>query len=99
MSRLPLFDSTIQERFEQFHQAHPEVLAYLVQLCYELRRRGRERYGIRGLWERARWHFHVERGEDEYVLNDHMHSRYARLIVQQHPDLAGFFEMRRLRAE
>lgn len=94
------FAPSIQERFEAFHQAHPEVYEYLVRLCYNLQDRGFQRYGIRSMWERARWHFHVERQMgDEFKLNDHFPSRYARLIVAEHPDLAGFFELRELRAQ
>jgi hypothetical protein len=90
---------TIQERFEEFHETHPEVYAYLLALCLELRRKGFKRYGIRSLWERVRWHFQVEKelGAD-FKLNDHFHSRYARKIVQNHPELDGFFELRELRA-
>jgi len=93
------FEATIQERFEQFHAAHPEVYAYLVALCQELRRRGFQRYGIKSLWERARWHFQVERelGE-EWKLNNNYHSRYARKIMAEHPELSGFFEVREIKA-
>jgi len=97
---MPLsFRQTIQERFEEFHNAHPEVYAYLLTLCLELRGKGFRRYGIRSLWERVRWHFQVEKdlGAD-FKLNDHFHSRYARRIVQNHPELNGFFELRELRA-
>jgi len=93
------FDQSIQERFEVFHAAHPEVYDYLLTLCFDLRRRGFRRYGIRSLWERARWHFQVERdlGED-FKLNDHLHSRYARRLMAEHPELDGFFELRELKA-
>jgi len=88
---------SIQQRFERFHKKHPEVLTYLVALCYELRRRGWQHYGIRSLWERTRWHFQVEKELGaEFKLNDHYHSRYARLILKEHPDLEGFFELREL---
>jgi hypothetical protein len=94
-----LLRQTIQERFEEFHETHPEVYAYLLALCLELRGKGFKRYGIRSLWERVRWHFQVEKelGAD-FKLNDHFHSRYARKIVQNHPELHGFFELRELRA-
>jgi hypothetical protein len=89
---------TIQERFERFHQRHPEVFAYLVALCYELRRRGFQHYGIRPLWERARWHFQVEKEQGaDFKLNDNYCSRYARFLMKQFPDLNGFFELRELK--
>lgn len=96
-SALP-FALSIQERFEQYHAEHPEVFAILVKLCYQLRASGHTHYGIKGIWERARWHFHVERGMAEYKLNNNFTSRYVRLIVAEHPDFAEFFETRELRA-
>lgn len=93
-------DRTIQERFEDFHQRHPEVLAKLVELAREVKTRGK-RCGIRTLWEKMRWAFEIERdADDEWKLNDHYHSRFARLIVETHPDeFDGFFELRQLKAE
>lgn len=89
---------TIQERFEQYHAAHPEVFARLVELARFAKARGKK-VGIRLLWERLRWEFFIERDAgDEYKLNDHLHSRYARLIAQTYPDEFGeFFELRELK--
>ena len=93
-----LFDPTIQERFEDFHRRCPQVYRELVRFALEAKRHGR-RVGIRMIWERMRWYFYVERLDDEdYKLNDHYTSRYARLIDHQEPELNGFFELRKLRA-
>ena len=89
---------TIEDRFWQFHASNPEIYAELVRLCREARAAGRRKIGIRMLWERLRWTLYIERGSDEYKLNDHMTSRYARLIQQQEPELDGIFETRELRA-
>lgn len=93
-----LFGKTIQERFEEFHKRCPQVYRELVRFALEAKRAGR-RVGIRMIWERMRWYFYVERLEDEdYKLNDHYTSRYARLIDEQEVDLKGFFELRKLRS-
>jgi len=36
----------------------------------------------------------VDRGESPFKLNDHLTSRYARLIMEREPDLHAFFETR-----
>jgi hypothetical protein len=91
---------SIQERFESFDAAHPEVYGYLLSLCFDLRRRGWQHYGIKSLWERTRWHFQVEKDlGEEFKLNNNYHSRYARKIIAQYPEFEGFFELRELRAE
>lgn len=93
------FAGTIQERFEAYHAAHPEVYAHLLHLAVNLRRRGWKHYGIRTLWETMRHNFDVQRDEGEaYKLNDQYTSRYARLLMESTPELEGFFEVRELRA-
>lgn len=94
-------EASYQAQFEAFHRRHPQVFAYLTELCFELRKKGWRHYGIKTLWERTRWHFHLEKDPqfgDPFWLNNNFHSRYARLIVQQHPELKQFFEFRELRA-
>lgn len=90
----------IQEAFEAFDRAHPEVYEYLVRLAFEAYDRGFRHYGIGALWERMRWHFQIEKGMDEeFKLNNNFRSRYARKIIAEHPVLEDFFELRCLRAE
>lgn len=90
-------EQTIQARFERFHAEHPEVYRELVKLARQAQRSGRKHYGIRTIWEVMRWNFSM-RGDpfEEFKLNDHYHSRYARLIARQEPDLADLFEFRAL---
>lgn len=88
---------TIQEKYEAFNRAHPEVKTYLVALAFEVLRKGYAHYGISPLWERMRWHFYMEKdlGED-FKLNNNHRSRYARTIMAENPDLEGFFQLREL---
>lgn len=98
-SALP-FAPTIQQRFEAFHAQHPEVYDKLVDLARMVRRRGLSHYSVYALYNRVRWHFTIERdmGED-FKLNNNYQPYYARLIMAEHPDLAGLFELRELRAQ
>ena len=101
MAQLQMF-STLEEiqnrkhyrAWEKFHQDHVEVYHKLVDLCRECTQRGLKRYGIRALWERMRWHFQVEKGDEEFKLNDHFPPYYARFIMERHPEFRGFFETR-----
>jgi len=80
--------------WERFHTEHPEVYQKLVELTSEVKGRGFNHFGIRMIWERMRWFFKFERGNDDYKLNDHYPPYYARYIMERNPDLAGFFETR-----
>ena len=94
-----LFDLTIQERFEDYHERHPEVYGYLVSFARDLRRKGFNRYSIKTLGERLRWHMELDRDDCDFKLNDHFHSRYARKLMADYPDEFGdFFELRELKS-
>ncbi len=92
-------DATIDARFRAFHAANPQVYTELVKLARHGVAQGNDRLGIRNLWEVMRWNLTVVvRSADGFKLNDHYHSRYARLIMEREVGLAEVFELRRLRA-
>lgn len=101
-----LFDTnaspeTIEERFQAFHAAHPEVYAKLRSLALDLTHRGWSHLGIGMLWEALRYTTMLGYGPDEdqpYRLNDHFRSRYARMLMADVPELDGVFETRMLRS-
>lgn len=94
-----LFGPSIQERFEAFHRANPQVAMLLVRFAREAHAAGRSRIGIGALWERLRWYSSVETVNGEpFKLNDNFRSRYARLLAEENPELAHLFETRKLRA-
>jgi hypothetical protein len=92
---------TIQERFVRFHAQFPDVYALFKRFAFEVRDSGRAHYGSKGIFERVRWHYATSSGggADEFKLNNSFSSRFARLLIEEHPEFEGFFELRRLRAE
>ena len=99
MSAQPLlFSRTSESRFLEFHRKNPKVYELLVQYARRARERGYKTYGIGALWEIVRWDWNVflKTAGTELKLNNNFRSRYARLIMQQEPDLEGFFHLREL---
>ena len=93
--------TTIQEHFEQFHERHPEVYVELLRLAQTGVRAGRTKLGIWQLVAVLRWNRSIEGLPDEredYKINNNYASRYARLLMEQNPELEGIFELRRLLA-
>ena len=83
------------ERFVEFHGGHPGVYQEFERFARIARKAGVKRYGARAIWERLRWHFRVERREDDFKLNDHFTPYYARLLMLCDPErFGGFFERR-----
>lgn len=90
--------SPVDEEFNRFHQAHPEVLGELVKLARVALDRKQPRIPIKGMWEVLRWRMAGRRGFRHLKLNDHMTSRYARLLLAEVPELGGRMFTRKLRS-
>lgn len=91
----------LDAEFFDFHVENPRVYELLVRFAREAMRAGKTKVGINMLYTRVRWDVWLEtrdRASPELKLNDGYTSRYARLIMANEPDLAGFFEIRRLRS-
>jgi len=92
-------DESIEQRFERFHRANPHVFRAIVQVARGARSRGLRRWSMNGVFEVLRWVRPVETSGDEWRLNNSYRALYARLVMDRCPDLDGFFEVRRRRAE
>lgn len=92
---------TFKEKFIAFHHDNPQVYSELVKLARQAKERGRRKLGVRMLWEVMRWNLTImtKRPPRDFKLNDHYHSRYARLIMKKEADLAGMFEIRTLKTK
>lgn len=89
---------TIQERFEAFHRSHPDVYSLFKKLAFELLQSGRAHYGAKSLMEVIRFHRTTSGGDGEFKINNVFTSRYARMLIEEHPEFEGFFELRSLQA-
>lgn len=91
---------TIQDRFQSFHDQNGWVYLALEQMTADLVRRGRRRVGMKMLVEVIRWNYARQTSDPSsgFKLNNDYTSRYARLLIEAHPDWAGVFETRELRA-
>ena len=91
---------SIAERFADFHVLNPSVYKAIVEIARVMKGRGIHKMGIALIFERLRWlHFIDTKGAigEGFKLSNDFRSEYARLIMQQEPSLAGFFEIRELR--
>lgn len=91
--------TTIQDDFEEFCAENPDVYAHFVRYAEELRRAGRRRYGAKGIIERIRWHFATSCGDEAFKIDNRFTSRFARKLIAERPEFAGFFETRTLKSE
>jgi hypothetical protein len=91
-------EHTLEDNFRRFHSMNPHVYEMLVKLARRWKRRSPGgRCGIGMLFETARWYLNVVGVGEPMHLNNNYRAFYARLIMDQEPDLAGLFETRRQR--
>lgn len=84
------------QRMMRFHAENPEVYKILVRLARAYKREKR-REGIGHLWEVMRWEMFLRvDSKDGFKLSNNHRAYYARLIMKQEEDLAGFFDTKRI---
>ncbi|MFC8449507.1 hypothetical protein [Kitasatospora sp. NPDC057223] len=91
---------TIQERFEQFHALNGWVFAELERLTAECIEAKFAKVSLGMLFELIRYSYgRATLSADDFALNNDYRSRYARLLIEQHPEWATYFEVRALRTD
>lgn len=93
---------TLQQRYEMWRET-PDgrtVVAAVRDAALRLRGRGFRHYGVAALFEAARYTYALRVGPDAdgFRLNNNWRSRLARDLMAEHPELAGMFELRELKA-
>ena len=84
----------MRRQWAAFHDANPDVYLELRRIALALVRRGRRRYGIGGIFEVLRWQRAMNTTDTDFKLNNNYRAFYARFLMNQEPELAGFFEVR-----
>lgn len=93
------FDAATDARFAEYHAANPAIYEALRRFALEAKRSGRMRLGMKALFERVRWFTEIEAKGDTFKVNNNWTASYARLLMEQEPELRGFFETRKARAD
>ena len=91
---------TRAEKFEEFHKSNPHVLTNLEALADKLIRRGQKHIGIGYLFEILRYETFMVTvdPESDLKLNNNHRSRYARLLLERHPEWSEVISVRNLRS-
>ncbi|MFD4394375.1 hypothetical protein [Kitasatospora sp. NPDC058478] len=92
--------ASIQERFEHFHSVNPWVLTELERLTAECVEAKFAKVSLGMLFELVRYSYgRATLGDDDFRLNNDFRSRYARLLIDLHPEWAPRIEVRALRTD
>jgi len=91
---------SLDERFDAFCEANPQLVARFDALALDEVRRGHKRVGAKMLLEVIRFYYRRDHAVgDTWSVNNSYSSRLARRAAQRHPELRDAFETRALRSE
>lgn len=98
--QLSLLEDPITARFTEFHHRNPQVYAAIVRLARQRQAAGWATGSIAQIFEVLRWESDLLTVSDDGLkLNNDYRAPYARLVMANEPDLAGFFHTRTLRSD
>lgn len=92
-------EATIDERCDAFIAANPHVWRTFVSLCLDMKRRGLRQWSSKAAFEVMRYMATLQSIGENFKLPNDYTSRFARRAIREHPELAGFFELRGLRTD
>ena len=88
----PLSKLAIQ--WEKCKKKNPSLINDLAQLALELKSYGHTRYSMDGLFHILRWESRTSTSDMGLKINNNYTSFAARDVMDQYPDLKGFFQLR-----
>lgn len=80
-----------EKKFWRFHQANPDVFEQLQIQSRELIKHGRNRWSINAFSEVYRWSLRETIRFDEFKMSNDTRPFYARLAIENAPDIAHLF--------
>ena len=96
----PMFagqDVSREEEFFQFHRENPHVYEHFKRYAFAAIDANRGRFGVWMIWNRMRWYERFETTDEDWKLNNNHTPYYGRMFLCDHPQHAGFFELRTLK--
>lgn len=82
-----------KQQFEKFDKTNPHVYDALADVCRQVMKFGRKKYGMQAIFERLRWLSDFETTGDPYKLNHYYRAFYTRKLMQD-PEFEGLITKR-----
>ena len=92
-----LRESKLKAAWTECKRKNPRLLPHLARIALELKHRGHSRYSMDGLFHIARWETGLSTGDLNLKMNNNHCAFAARDLMEQYPQLEGFFQTREQR--
>lgn len=83
--------------FREWHAANPHVYAKFKVSAFRIKATKREHYSAYPIFYHMRFEFDLQTTGDVFKINNNYLSMYIRLLIYNHPEFDGFFELREIR--
>ena len=80
--------------WSEVKRKNPRLLPHLARIALELKHRGHQRYSVDGVFHIARWETGESTGDLNLKINNNYSAFAARDLMEQYPQLEGFFQLR-----
>jgi hypothetical protein len=97
-----LFDRYSEKKlakFKAYHLENPHVYQEFLKLAFKMKETGRTKYSAETIINVMRWNMDLKTTGKPFKISNDYRSIYARLLVYNHPEFIGFFDMKGLKNE
>ena len=92
------YPKPVLERFKKFHSSNPQVYDSFKNMAQKMKAVGRKKYSARTIMEVIRWNYDLKVIGDVFDINNDFIPIYVRVLIHNHPEYQGFFELRKVRS-
>ena len=89
-----------EKKWQEYHKENPHVYKLIEKFAFQVMDAGYQKYGMKALLERVRWHTMIDALDDAgFKISNNHAPYYARLFHKLNPDFDGFFRTKRVKGE
>ena len=88
--------TTLLNRFNDFHEKNPEVYELFVRFTFEAIKRGHKRLSAWMIANRIRWETTIVTVNCDYKISNDYIALYSRKFMKDYPHYDGFFKTKRM---
>lgn len=90
-------DPLLLKKFKTYHAENPHVYIRFLKLAKEMKRTGRKRYSQWIIINKMRWDSDIKTKDEVFKISNDYIALYARMVVYNHPEFSGFFELKKMK--
>ena len=90
-------ETTLLNRFNDFHDKNPEVYELFVRFTFEAIKRGHKRLSAWMIANRIRWETAIVTVNCEYKISNDYIALYSRKFMKDYPQYEGFFRIKEMK--